>query len=214
MTNVIEEKGWYIEETDDGYILRANKDMETMRIYDVLNFPRKYKITELDLSGCKKLKKIEAISFSDYNYLKRANLSGCESLEEIDSGAFSSCDMLETVDLSGNRSLVEIGSASFLDCERLKHLNLSGCVNLRIIDEGALLGCDSLDRLDVSDCPGVDISQHSIGRNTKVIRERANIPLNKLDSEMRGKNTACVRRSKAVKVKVNKIENKNTMYHD
>ena len=165
--------GFRVEPVADGYKLTVDRGIENYSLNEILDYPSKYKITEIDFSGCNKLERIEGTSFSDYYDLERVNLSGCTSLEIIKGGAFSGCKKLKDVDLSGDESLEKIWSGVFFCCESLVNVNLSGCKNLTYINEDVFVGCPSLKELNVSDCPNVEIDQYALDDGIKVIREKA-----------------------------------------
>ena len=165
--------GFRVEPVADGYKLTVDRGIENYSLNEILDYPSKYKITEIDFSGCNKLERIEGTSFSDYYDLERVNLSGCTSLEIIKGGAFSHCKKLKDVDCSGDESLENIWTSAFLCCESLVNVNLSGCKNLKNIHGGVFIGCSSLKELDVSDCPNVEIDDHAMNKKVKVIREKA-----------------------------------------
>ena len=92
-------------------------ELENLRI--IKSYAFRYtcaSLPELDLTGCKNLKKIEKNAFEPLgtnSKAKKINLSGLDKLTTIETGAFSHQRACSEVDLSGCTSLKNIGSNAF-----------------------------------------------------------------------------------------------------
>lgn len=136
-------------------------------------------ITNIDLSQCKKVQKI---NFNDCKNLKTLNLTDCAELNSIDSSStdirsidLSSCKKLEKVNFkdcknlkiinltncaelnSINSSTTNIGSIDLSPCQKIKNIDFYNCKNLKIVN---LTGCDELNSINLSntDIASLDLS--------------------------------------------------------
>lgn len=100
-------------------------------------------LENLDLSGCKNLKKIDSNAFMNNKTLKSVNLGGTQ-VYEIDDSVFKNCAALETVTLPEDARI--ISENAFYGCAALKDINLDKIV---VIKDSAFEGCALLNPEDI-----------------------------------------------------------------